>query len=72
MSIGRLMAATKRKTLPRVLGLNIYSYGLVHLGTLYDKIVCGAPSQYGPPMTVHQSEPITCFQCLAIETRSGA
>lgn len=66
------MAGTSEKTRFDVYGLNIISYGLVHLGTLYDKIVCGAPSQYGPPMTVHQSEPITCFQCLAIETRSGA
>jgi hypothetical protein len=48
-------------------GWNIYSWGLVHIGirSRTEEILCGATAQHGPPLTVHDDEPVTCFQCLA-------
>lgn len=56
-----------------VFGWNIYSWGLVHITirSRAEEILCGATSQYGPPMTVHDDEPITCFACLALEASRG-
>ena len=47
-------------------GLNFYAWGLVHLRGRTDcEALCGAESTKLPPATVDDSEPITCFECLA-------
>lgn len=48
-------------------GTNIYSWGLVHLGTRNEELACGASATSSPPMTVHKDEPVTCFECLALQ-----
>ena len=60
-----------RKTNFYAFGTNIYSYGLVHIGTGYDEMRCGGPAQHGPPLTVHDDEPVTCFKCITAEIKCG-
>lgn len=46
-------------------GPYIYSWGLVHLPTPFDELLCGSAATAHPPMRVHADTPVTCFQCLA-------
>jgi hypothetical protein len=65
--------ATEPKIRWNAFGLNFYAWGLVHLnGRSDDEALCGAWSTTRPPPTVDASEPITCFECLALEGLRGA
>lgn len=51
-------------------GRNVYAWGLVHIGDRFDEPLCRIKAM-STVSRVDNGEPVTCFQCLAIEKPRG-
>jgi hypothetical protein len=66
------MAAIKHKAIEwDAFGNNAYSCGLVHLMTSMGHLRCGGHMEHKPPLRVASSAPVTCLQCITLESRFG-
>lgn len=51
-------------------GRNCYAWGLVHAGDRFYEPLCRIKAM-STPLHVDVNEPVTCFQCIALEVERG-